>query len=122
GIVSVERWRHDGHVIVDRSSTIVSLPCLLGHFPTAAENNVLRGIVDNIPLPAYHARGAFLVVLSSRLRPIRYAILYRLSGVHQLFMAAQRRALKERTGRPAPFIEHHNDVGWPVRTLVRIRD
>jgi hypothetical protein len=37
-------------------------------------------------------------------------------------MAAQRCALKKRADRPAAFIECHNDIGWPVRTLVRIRD
>jgi hypothetical protein len=37
-------------------------------------------------------------------------------------MTTQRRALKEGVGGPAACVERHNDVGWTVRTLVRIRD
>ena len=63
-----------------------------------------------------------LVDLSPCLRPIRDAIFYRLSGVHQFFMAAQRRTLKEGADRPAAFIERHNYAGGPARALVGIRN
>ena len=55
--------------------------------------------------------------LSPRFRPIRDAIFYRLSGVHQLFMAAQRRTLKEGADRPAAFIECDDYAGCPARAL-----
>ena len=37
-------------------------------------------------------------------------------------MAAIRRALKERSDRPAPSIERHNDVCRPVHTLIGVGD
>jgi len=69
-----------------------------------------------------HARGSALVVLAPCLRPIRDAILYHMSGIHQLWMAAVRGALKERADRSAAPIERHDHSGWPVGALVRIRD
>ena len=74
------------------------------------------------PYLSEHARGAALVVLSSQLRAVLDAILYRLRGVHQFLMAAERSALKERADRSVPFIERNNDVGWTAWAFVRIGD
>ena len=64
----------------------------------------------------------FLSLSPPRFRPIRDAVFYRLSSVHQLFMATQRRALKERAHRTAPFVECHDDFGRPVLAFVRVCD
>jgi hypothetical protein len=79
----------------------------------------MRAISPYLP---EHARGAALVVLSSQLRAVLDAILYRLRGVHQFLMAAERRTLKERADRSVPFIERNNDVGWTAWAFVRIGD
>ena len=71
-------------------------------------------------LPADRAHNT--AALAPRLRPIRDAILDHTRGFHQLLMTAEGSALEECSDSPAPPIERNDDLGRPVRALVRIRD
>jgi len=105
----------DGHGAVSQYGR--RLQDMVGH-----ERGTRNPPSAGISLLPDHARGAVLVALSPRLRPIGDAILYDAGRFHQLLMAAVRSALKERPDRPAPRVEGHDHLGRAVRALVGIRD